>query len=363
MAVFFGAARLGRALRRGGLLGLLELGFAARRQLGFDRRHQGRGRGLLRLGAGALQPRGVIMQDRQRGVLHGRQFGDVHEVVPCYCLRPLGLPGRMVEPSAGAPRTSGHGNAARRARRELQRTLYGDVDVLPYGITWVRLPPPAGRAGRRRTLNRGAANPHLWPGRPRRPTDSRARKAPEEAIPAGRCIPRTMRQRGRPGRARDGLNRPAPAACRRAADTERDSYLDFLCRARADRADPARRARRELHHADADPGPGDPASARGPRPARLRPDRHRQDRRLRAADPAAPRRRSAPRRPQGLPRPRADPDPRARRSDRGQLRRLRPPPEAAPRRGLRRRRPEPAGPGAGARASTSWSPPPAACST
>ena len=40
--------------------------------------------------------------------------------------------------------------------------------------------------------------------------------------------------------------------------------------------------------ADADPGAGDPAPARGPRPARLRADRHRQDGGVRAADPAPP---------------------------------------------------------------------------
>ncbi|MCE3250066.1 MAG: transporter permease [Geminicoccaceae bacterium] len=56
--------RLGRPARGGSLSCLAQLGFAAGRQLGFDRRLQGRGRGLLRLRAGTLQPRGVIMQDR-----------------------------------------------------------------------------------------------------------------------------------------------------------------------------------------------------------------------------------------------------------------------------------------------------------
>ena len=40
--------------------------------------------------------------------------------------------------------------------------------------------------------------------------------------------------------------------------------------------------------ADADPARGDPAADRGPRPARAGRHRHRQDRRVRAADPAAP---------------------------------------------------------------------------
>ena len=45
----------------------------------------------------------------------------------------------------------------------------------------------------------------------------------------------------------------------------------------------ARRRRRRLRRPDAHPGPGHPAPAGGPRRARLRPDRHRQDGRLRAA--------------------------------------------------------------------------------
>ncbi|MCK7491528.1 MAG: hypothetical protein MZW92_07385 [Comamonadaceae bacterium] len=49
---------------------------------------------------------------------------------------------------------------------------------------------------------------------------------------------------------------------------------------------------RRLHHADPHPAAGHSRRARRPRPARRRADRHRQDGRLRAADPAAPRPRS-----------------------------------------------------------------------
>jgi hypothetical protein len=59
---------------------------------------------------------------------------------------------------------------------------------------------------------------------------------------------------------------------------------------RTTRADPAAaqgRRRPRLREADADPGAGDPAGARRPRPDGRRADRHGQDRRLRAADPAA----------------------------------------------------------------------------
>ena len=190
----------------------------------------------------------------------------------------------------------------------------------------------------------------------------------ERARLARRIRPRPLhpesnqKERGCPGRARDRLNRPAAAPCR-ARPYRKRPVSDFLCRARLDRADPARGARRELHHPHPDPAAGDPASARRPRSAGLRPDRHRQDRGLRAADPAAPRGRAAPGGAQGLPRPGADPDPRARRPDRGELRDLRPPPAAQARGDLRRRRPEPAGPGDGARRRHPGRHARAACST
>ena len=80
-----------------------------------------------------------------------------------------------------------------------------------------------------------------------------------------------------------------------------------------------------------------------------RPDRHRQDRRLRPADPAPPGRRPPARAAQGLPRAGAHPDPRAGQPDRGQLPHLRPPSRRDRRGRVRRRRPSAADPGAGAR--------------
>ena len=71
-----------------------------------------------------------------------------------------------------------------------------------------------------------------------------------------------------------------------AAPTTMTGFADLGLRRRA-----AQRADRpRLRGADADPARGDPAAARGPRPARPGRHRHRQDGRVRAAAPAAARR-------------------------------------------------------------------------
>ncbi len=59
-----------------------------------------------------------------------------------------------------------------------------------------------------------------------------------------------------------------------------------LCRARIAARDLAGRDRVRLHHAHAHPGAGDSRHPRRPRHHGRRPDRHRQDRRFRPADPA-----------------------------------------------------------------------------
>ena len=83
----------------------------------------------------------------------------------------------------------------------------------------------------------------------------------------------------------------------------------------------------------------------GPRRRRHRPDRHRQDRGLRAADPPSPRQANrSGREPRDLPRAGAEPDPRAVRPDRRQLPHLRPAPAASRRARHRRRADGPAGP-------------------
>ncbi len=83
-------------------------------------------------------------------------------------------------------------------------------------------------------------------------------------------------------------------------------------------------AERSYDTPDPDPGRGDPARAGRPRPAGRRPDRHRQDRRVRAAAAAAPvhadRRPAAPAQ---AARAGADPDPRTRRAGARQPARLR----------------------------------------
>ena len=126
-----------------------------------------------------------------------------------------------------------------------------------------------------------------------------------------------------------------------------------------------------LHRAHPRPARGDPARPRRPRRPRRRPDRDRQDGRLRAADPPAAQRHPAPapvrRIGDAATRPiRAlvlDPDPRARAPGRGErpdLRRAAPGPLD---RHLRRRRLRRPGPRPAAPAPRSSSPRPAACST
>ena len=158
----------------------------------------------------------------------------------------------------------------------------------------------------------------------------------------GRCIRDICDElRGCLGCARDGLNRPAPVATD-AWPFRKKLPLGCIFRPRADRAAPARgppratpRRRRSRRRRS--------RTARRARRARLRADRHRQDRRVRAADPAAPRRRPPAARPEACRALVLTPDARARRADRRELRRLRPPPGAPSRRRLRRRRPGPAG--------------------
>ena len=84
--------------------------------------------------------------------------------------------------------------------------------------------------------------------------------------------------------------------------------------------------RLRLRHPHPDPGPGHPARARRPRRARHRPDRHRQDRRLRAADGHPPLQGPRPR-PHAA-EPGARPDARARRPGGGAVREILRPREA-----------------------------------
>ena len=70
--------------------------------------------------------------------------------------------------------------------------------------------------------------------------------------------------------------------------SERPRSWFRLCLLQSRLAAAARHPGPRLHAADPDPGGGDSARARGPRRARLRHDRQRQDRRLPPADPPAP---------------------------------------------------------------------------
>jgi hypothetical protein len=103
----------------------------------------------------------------------------------------------------------------------------------------------------------------------------------------------------------------------------------------------------------------DPAGRGRPRRAGLRHDRQRQDRGLRAAHAAAPGRHPQRRHPGAGPHP----DPRAGGADPRAHRGARPPHPGQLGHRLRRRQARQAGAGAALAASTSWSPPPAACST
>ena len=128
-----------------------------------------------------------------------------------------------------------------------------------------------------------------------------------------------------------------------------DHPPDHLRRLRPGRADPPRRRRARLSRAHADPGAGDPGrDVRQGRDGR-RADRHRQDRRLRAADhppaAAAGELEHVAGAPPGA-RADAGAHPRARRPDLQQRRRLREAHAPAMRGGVRRRRHEAADPGA-----------------
>ena len=98
---------------------------------------------------------------------------------------------------------------------------------------------------------------------------------------------------------------------------------------------PLRSHRRRLHRADADPGRRHPARPAGQGRARHRPDRHRQDGVLRAADADAPRKGPRPRPHAAHADPRADA--RTRRAGRGELRQIRQEPQAQHRAADRRR--------------------------
>ena len=99
-------------------------------------------------------------------------------------------------------------------------------------------------------------------------------------------------------------------------------------------AEPIARAlvARELRHPHPDPGTDRAARPRRPRCHRHRPDRNRQDRRLRPADPASALRQPDAARTQDLPGPGPEPDPGTLQPDSGQLQHLWPPPRPQHRR-------------------------------
>ena len=85
-AVFLGGAGgLARPFRRGDLLACASLAVAPRRELGLDRRHQRGGGGLLRLGAGALQALGVLVQHRELECPPSRAVWRRPSTIPCPC--------------------------------------------------------------------------------------------------------------------------------------------------------------------------------------------------------------------------------------------------------------------------------------
>ena len=114
------------------------------------------------------------------------------------------------------------------------------------------------------------------------------------------------------------------------------------------RASPRRRPA-GLHRTHPRPDQGDPARPRRSRRPRRRPDRHRQDGRLRAADAPAPPRVATDQRPARHPRADPHPDPRARAPGRGERPDLRRPEPDQVHDHLRRRRLRPAGPRAARR--------------
>ena len=119
--------------------------------------------------------------------------------------------------------------------------------------------------------------------------------------------------------------RAASAACYRSAGlphiTE-SSIIDLFSRFRPRRPDHARARRREIPDADANSDADHPDCSGAARRHRHCADRHRQDRRLCPADPAASGRRPAPTGAENLPRPGARSDARAGEPDRRQLPRL-----------------------------------------
>ena len=175
--------------------------------------------------------------------------------------------------------------------------------------------------------------------------DGRADRQPTPDRRAGaerRPDPAEARRRSR-ARGRDGA-----APSRSTAGAGRGA--ERLCRSRACPRIQRAVAGEGLPPADPDPGAGDPVRADGPRRARLRADRHRQDRRLRAADAGHPVRQPRPRAHAAQPDPGADP--RAGAAGRRELRPIRQVPEADPRAADRRREPVRPEGGADARAST-----------
>ena len=130
--------------------------------------------------------------------------------------------------------------------------------------------------------------------------------------------------------------------------SERNS-IGKLQRLRPRRAARDRIDQNGLLQADADPGPGHSGADERTRPRRHRPDGHRQNRGVRAADPQPPYRRQAPCAAGRGARAGAQPDARTRQPDRAELSRSLGRPLARHRRRFRRRAAGRADPGAGAR--------------
>ena len=230
LAVRLAAAGFARPLGGRGLSGVAELGGPPGGDLGLDRRHQGRGRRLLRLGAGALQTLGVVVQVAQRGVFHGRQFGSVHRrLIPCSLVStapskghwPAGANSHPGPALLAAPSRSACPPLAARRIGQNDNSLASHM-VLRSGNCHhgqVGTPAQAPRFRHRRPgrgLDCAAARPHLWDEGVTSSRSSRARKAGlSRSEPA--AASRDHDQRGCLGCARDGLNRPRRSSCRRAA--------------------------------------------------------------------------------------------------------------------------------------------------
>ena len=157
--------------------------------------------------------------------------------------------------------------------------------------------------------------------------------------------PKNPFARGARGKRRTKCVSPLGCTALRAEGTEFDRQ-DFCGAGRRPAAVAGPRGRR-LPHPHPDPGARHPGAAGRQGHAGHRPDRHRQDRRVRPAPAAAPRGGSPRRRAAPRPRPGPGAHPRARDPDPRQLQDLRPPSGPAPHGGVRRGRPAAAGQGHG----------------